>query len=48
MEEVAEALHLIIYFQLSPTPSALLLTKSLELLQLEAGLECPVSEVEFL
>jgi len=47
MEEVVEVLHLIISMKLFPTPSALLLTESLELLQLEVGLECPVLEMEF-
>jgi hypothetical protein len=46
-EEVVEALHLIILMKLSPTLSALLLTESLELLQLEVGLECLVLETEF-
>jgi hypothetical protein len=47
MEEVAEALNLIISLQSSPTLSAPLLTESLELLQLEVGLEYPVLEKEF-
>ena len=47
MEEVAEALNLIISLQLSPTLPASLLTKSLELLQLEVGVEYLVLETEF-
>ena len=47
MEEVAEVLNLIISLQSSPTLSAPLLTESLELLQLEVGLEYPVLEKEF-
>ena len=47
MEEVVKVLNLIISLQLSPTLSASLLTESLELLQLEVGLEYPVLEKEF-
>ena len=47
MEEVVEALHLIVLMKLSLILSVPLLIESLELLQLEVGIECPVLETEF-
>ena len=46
LEQISEAVGLVIVLVLSPTPSAYLLIKSLELMQLEVGLSSSVLEAD--